>query len=77
MAGLERHIAEVLADTGRLWKLDSGFITPTEEIVERALDEAAKALYNEPVGTRLTVGGMIIERTNSGFEVYVMLGSYK
>lgn len=50
---------------------------PTESDVRKALDEAVKMLYSEKVGTTLNVGGLHIEKTDSGHDVYVYVGDYK
>lgn len=75
---IEYDISELFARLGYTWTLKSGrVIVPDEDDVERFLDEAAKHLHNEPVGTRLSVGKMIIEKTATGHDVYVYTGSYQ
>ena len=73
---LEELVAEILERIGHSWKTDNGYIAPDYEDVRRVLDKAAAALYNEGVGTRFETGGIIVEKTNSGFDVFVYVGPY-
>lgn len=79
-------IAQVLKKIGHTWKMvnepgwvTSGpkFYTPDEDDVQRVLDSAAKRLYDEPVGARLTTGGLIIEKAEDGYDAYVFVGNYE
>lgn len=75
---MKELIVDVFRKTDRLWKLkNDDFIQPTEEDVQVALDAAAKELYTEPVGARLNLGGLIIEKTASDHVVYAYVGRYK
>jgi len=69
-------ILEIFTATGRFWKADGKAITPTEDDVRAALDEAARILYAEEVGTSVTVGGLKIEKTETGHDVYAYVGQY-
>lgn len=74
---LESKIADWFAENGWTWNLKGGrTVVPTDSDVERALDEAVKQLYNEPVGTQLQVGRLIIEKKNQGYDVYMYVGEY-
>lgn len=71
-------IQHIFDKTDRLWKLSDGaYIEPEISDIETVLDDVAAKLYAEPVGSRLTVGGMSIEKTETGFDVYVYVGTYK
>lgn len=70
-------IVRVFRDIGHLWSTKSGPIQPDESHVQLALDEAARALYNESSGARLNIGGLIVEKTESDHVVYVYVGRYK
>lgn len=70
-------ILHIFSETGRFWKVDGKAHEPTESDVRKALDEAVKMLYPEKVGTTLNVGGLHIEKTEGGHDVYVYVGDYK
>lgn len=75
---LEERIASMLKAVGIKWNLAGGKrIQPTEEDVEKALDEAARVLYNGKPGDRLDVAGLIIEKRPNGHDVYVYVGTYQ
>lgn len=73
---LEKRISTILDEQDFTWKVKDGYIYPNEEDITAALDEAARVLEPEGPGTRLEVGGLIIEKTYKGFDVYVFAGSY-
>ena len=52
-------------------------IIPTETEITEALDEAARVLYDEPVGSRLEVGGLVIVKRPRTHDVYVYVGDYQ
>lgn len=75
---IEDDLAALFREKGWKWSLrDNRFTVPTVDDIEAALDEAARLLYNEPVGTQLEVGRLIIKRLHDGFDVYVYAGPYK
>lgn len=75
---LEEQLAEWFKEQGWTWNLaDGNTVIPDAEDFELALDEAARVLYNEPVGTQLTVGRMIIQKLHKGHDVYVYVGPYE
>lgn len=74
---IENELAEIFERNGWTWNLKGGKTTiPNPDDIEAALDEAARLLYNEPVGTQLEVGRLIIKRLHNGFDVYVYVGPY-
>lgn len=75
---IEDIISGVFDKTGRQWKVvnPEGHIDPSPADVKGVLDNAAKALYSESVGTTYNRGGLIVEKTNLGFDVYVHVGKY-
>lgn len=73
---IEEIISKFFASQGWTWKLKSGTVVPSEADVQAALDEAAKQLYNQPVGTQLQVARLIIEKKHSGHDVYMFVGTY-
>lgn len=75
---LEQDLAAQFAKHGWTWNLrDGGTVIPDEEDIEQALDEAARLLYNEQVGTELEVGRMIIKKKHRGHDVYLYIGPYE
>lgn len=78
MESPEITIAKWFKDNDFHWSLkDKGYIIPDEADVEAALDEAARVLYNEPVGSYLAVGRLIIEKLPDGHAVYMYVGNYE
>jgi len=74
---LERLISDWFRQNGWTWNLkDGGTVIPSDNDVEKALDEAARILYNEKPGTKLQVGRLIIEKRHVGHDVYVYYGEY-
>lgn len=69
-------ILYVFTSTGRFWNVGGKATTPTEEDVRKTLDEAARLLYSEEVGTSLTVGGLHIIKHETGYDTYVYTGNY-
>lgn len=75
---LESDIATTFKDNEWKWRLKGGrYEIPSEDDILAALDEAARMLYNEPVGTQLSVGRLIIVKKEIGHDVYVFAGPYQ
>lgn len=74
---IEQIISEWFTNRGWTWRLKGDrVVTPSEQDVLDALDEAAKQLQTHPVGTQLQVGRLIIEKKHTGHDVYVYVGEY-
>lgn len=74
---IEQTISEWFRKNGWTWRLRGGkIVQPTEQDVLDALDQAAKQLSDQPVGTILQVGRLAIERTTRGHDVYMFVGEY-
>lgn len=74
---IEQIISQFFRDRGWTWRLKGGrVVTPSEQDVLAALDEAAKQLHKEPVGSTLQVARLIIEKKHTGHDVYVYVGEY-
>lgn len=74
---LEQELADTFERNNWKWNTKAkGPVVPTEEDIQAALDEAARVLYNEPVGSTLEVGRLIIHKKHRGHDVYVYAGSY-
>lgn len=75
---LEDYLAKIFKDKGWHWKVkNKGSKVPSSEEIEDALDEAARLLYTEPVGTQLEVGRLIIKKLHHGHDVYIYAGAYE
>jgi hypothetical protein len=75
---LEETLAEFAQKLKHTVRLDTGYyITPEQEDFEKILDEAARQLYNEPVGATLRIARLLIERKEGYFDVYQHVGIYK
>ena len=70
-------VAGVFERIGHTWKTDQGDIVPSEQDVEQFLDRAAAALYDYSDGDRFESGGLIIDKTRHGHDVYVYVGNYE
>ena len=74
---LEEEIAKIFAEHDWSWSLkDQGRVIPDKDDILAALDEAARLLYDEPVGSQLEVGRLIIVKKHTGHDVYVFAGEY-
>lgn len=75
---IEDELADWFARKGWTWNLKgNGKVVPSAQEVESALDEAARLLYNEPIGSQLEVGRLIIKKQPAGHDVYVYVGPYE
>lgn len=74
---IEEIISKFFRQNGWTWNLKGGrVVSPSEDDVLAALDEAARMLTSEPVGTRLSVGRLIIEKKHVGHDVYIFVGDF-
>lgn len=73
-------IAEIVTETfqkiGHAWKVGGTLVAPTEDDVLKVLDHAVSVLYDGDIGDRLEAGGLIIEKTSNGHDIYVYIGNY-
>lgn len=75
---IEEQLAEIFAKNEWTWNLkDGGTRIPDAHDFELALDEAARVLYNHPVGAQLEVGRLIIQKRHKGHDVYCYVGPYE
>lgn len=73
-----KDLAQHFAQRAWTWNLKRGGTrVPTEEDFQDALDYAAQVLYDEPVGTMLEVGRLIIVKRTLGHDVYAFFGPYQ
>lgn len=74
---LEAELSKHLKDKDITWHLkEGGHVSPSETDVLDALDEAARVLYALEGQHELEVGGLIIQQTTDGFDVFAYFGSY-
>lgn len=73
---LEMDLKEYFSARDWKLKLKDDLTAPDESDFEAILDEAAKMLYDEPVGTQLEVARLIIIKLHKGYDVYVLAGRY-
>jgi len=74
---LEQIISKFFTERGWTWKLKGGrVVTPSEQDVLAALDEAARQLHTAPIGSTLQVARLIIEKKHTGHDVYIYAGEY-
>jgi hypothetical protein len=70
-------ISEVFDRIGHTWKTKTGFIKPSAEDVQFALDRAAAELYTSGVGAQFESGGLIVQKTKNGYDAFVYVGPYQ
>ena len=70
-------VADIFDKIAHRWNTDRGLVVVEEDDVTKVLDHAAKRLYDGEVGDRIHVGGLIIEKRESGHDVYVYVGNYQ
>ena len=68
-------IVEQFERIGHTWTVGGKTVQPTQDDVQKVLDEAVKMLYTRPIGQQLEVGGLIVEKTEHGHDVFVYLGN--
>lgn len=73
---LIEDLEELFERNGYQWLVKGGQVVPDRYDFELFLEQAVKTLATEPVGTRLTSGRLIIEKTEYGHEVYALMGVY-
>lgn len=81
MADVNQTVAELFSIIDHQWTVvpedgDPMAITPLAEDVERVLDEAVRHLYNQSPGAQLEIGGLIVKKRVTGYDVYAFAGSY-
>lgn len=73
---IEERIARLLREQNFTWSLDTGFVSPTIQDVSTVLDEAAATLKDEPEGSILEIGGVLVIKKHSGYDTYCFTGPY-
>lgn len=58
------------------WKLKGGrVIVPREDDVEKVLDKCIEDLYDEPIGSTLFTGRLIVRKETNCHDVYMLVGT--
>lgn len=74
---VEEELARIFRKNGWTWNIKGkSSVVPDEDDIEAALDEAARRLYDEPVGAQLEVGRLIVQKKHRGHDVYIYMGEY-
>lgn len=72
------ELAEFFKDNHYVWKFDNGKRTPTADDIQEVVDLAVQKLYDEPSGSILEVGRLIIQKSdNKTYDIYVHFGETK
>ena len=75
--GLAKEIKAVFDDKGYTWKVDGVSTVPTESDILETMKQMAKRLEKEPNGSWLELGRLIVVRTGSLNDVYVLHGTVR
>lgn len=71
-----KFLADHFKKNGWVWSLKGrGKVVPTEEDLQKALDEAQRILYSSTDGNMLQIGRLIVIKQDTGLDVYVLAGT--
>jgi len=72
---LTHKLATAFKQYGYKWMIGGTLTTPTVKDLEKTIDKAVEALYDEPVPSQVSIGRLIIRRwATDKFEVYLHIG---
>lgn len=71
---IEDELSQLFIRRGWTWTISDQQVIPTAYTIKKVLDSAAEALYDEPVGTQMEVGRLIVRKETNTCDVYVMFG---
>lgn len=60
--------------TGHKWKINGDLVAPTNEEIYQTLKQMRQRLADEKAGATMELGGIIMMKSNTGYETYVKLG---
>lgn len=60
--------------TGHKWRIDGELVIPTNSEIYQALKQMRQRLDAEPAGAVMELGGIVMMKSNTGYETYVLLG---
>src|SRR3954462_8914068 len=73
MQELEEKIADILFEDEHIWRLTNGYeLRPEAKDVRKVLDTAAGMLYDGKGGYQVIIAGLLIYKTKTGYDVYVL-----
>lgn len=74
---MNETLVRLLRDAGIKWTRHDGTKEyPTIEEMDEMLDAVAVKLADEPTGTQLEIGGLIIRKEPTGYDVYAYIGPF-
>jgi len=74
---IEQKISDYLNQENVGWKLDNGKeIDPLPKDVKSFLDKAVADLYDGSTGDLVVGAGLIVYKTQTGYDIYVIAGTY-
>lgn len=59
---------------GFRWKINGELEHPTEADIKLTVERAVDMLDKEPVGASLEVGRLLVRKSPSNYDVYIMIG---
>lgn len=74
MMKVEEELESLFLVKGYHWNIGGNLIIPNAEDIRVTIDRAKEELYDEPDGTQLQVGRLIIKKQDGHYDVYVMIG---
>jgi hypothetical protein len=73
---LAEELSKIFLDKGYTWKIQSGeSVVPDKDALLIAFNQVEARLKNEPSGTRLEVGHLVIVKFDDFYDVYVHIGT--
>jgi hypothetical protein len=71
---IESEIESLFIAKGYQWMIGGKRVFPTTEDIRSTIDRAVDELYDEPDGTQIEVGRLIIKKRDGHFDLFVMIG---
>lgn len=71
---LEEELESMFLVKDYRWRINGSLVYPTATDIRETIDRAVKELYDEPEGTQLEVGRLIIKKADGHYDVYAMIG---
>ena len=70
-------LVRLLRDAGIKWKrYDDTLAYPTIDDMEEMLEVIATRMADEPIGSQLEIGGLIVRKETTGYDVYAYVGPF-
>ncbi len=70
------EIYSMLITSGRKWRIGGELKAPTREDILTVLDRLSQAVYDGEVGTQAQTGGILVQRDEEHYDVYIHIGEY-